>query len=206
MAITKANILTEVKQRTSRTDLTCAAGAIDNTTDITRKIESTLYDICTRAPFLVQDAAVTVTAGAHSANLPTDFSDMVDVWVASGSGSSSKLKMVTFREYVSFRNINSTASTPLRCAVSRDSTSSYSRASIFIHPPPSAETVLTIYYSYQDDDIDNIELPNRFREAIIEGTCYRVWLGMDDTEKSTFHKEKYDEQLQILLGRYGFLK
>jgi len=186
MAITKDAVLAEVKARTTRTTLA----------DVDDELAAVLLDLSTKWPFLEKSNTVTISAGGHTVALPSEYRRPlrgVTITVTKV-----KLDKLTFPEFLTRLSADTIEGTPNSFAIFNDS--------IYVHPIASAETGLTIYHAYETSDVDTIVFSDDFKEAIIEGVCWKVYEGLGQMAEATaaqMHKAFYDEQVEALKIRYA---
>jgi len=184
MSITKAQVLTEVKARTARAELSAS--------DIEKELEAILLDLSTRWPFLQKTSTVTIAASGVNASLPSDYRSLYGVTDASGRS----LEKITFKQWVAFYNISTDTAAQI------DYYTTF-QEKLYIYPAPTGETVLTLYYAYQDSSADAITLPGCFSEAIIEGVCWKVCEGKFDRDNATQFEKSYETQIASLIQRFA---
>ena len=185
--ITKADVLSQVRQRTGRTNLSAA--------DIKAELESILIDLSNRAPWPVLQ---TVTAKGLSENtesvaLPSLFRTMTAVYDANGD----KLEKRPYGWIKAMRGADDTAGTPRYYAIHG--------SNVYIYPKASASGTLYLDYAQMCTDEDAILFETDFAEAVYEGTCWKVeesYGMMGKVETTTFFKGTYEEQVGVLLNKY----
>lgn len=189
MSITKANILIEVQDRTARGS---------SLTTIDTELEAVMREVSALVPGLCQkNDTVTLGADIRAVSLPPDCLRPYSVSDASGNSIGSK---VDFENYIS--------------RVSADTTSGTMRIwtehakSLYVWRPPATEQVLTVYFDYEDSDVDAITMPDPAEEALIEGTCYAVWAGLgagvEVPPEAQTHKTEYEKHIAVLQARYAY--
>jgi len=124
MAISKAEILSDMQDRTSRTDIT----------DIDHELQAIMTDLSNAWPFLQTTSTVTIAAAANSAALPTRVRKVEDVTI---TASGAKLLRVQHSLLTKLISIDNTAATVLRWAEFKKY--------LYVHPAALAETVLQLY-------------------------------------------------------------
>jgi len=186
MAITKANILTAVKARTGRTELT----------DIDTELEGILRDLSSRWPFLEKvDATLTLTINVANMDLPADFRGVSAVKM---TVTGAKLTPQTFGQLTALLSANSTSGVPTRYAIFNDD--------LYVYPAPSSALGVTMYYSYETGDSDSIPFADCFREAITQGVCFKIYEGkslLGEVAAADMHLKLYEQQIDVLKARYA---
>jgi len=202
--ITKAAILSNVQARTSRDDL--------DADDIQQEIRAILYDICSRYSFLRKTSAFNISESTAYLTLPSDFIEDISVVQnsktvlpapSSGAGVTTfnaALQKVSMEKYLRLKDISDeTGGVYTHYAVWN--------TVLYVYPKGAEDFTysVSVYHSYEDDDEDNIELPECFKECIIEGVCWKVQEGFGlwgELESVEMHRKAYEQQLEILIARY----
>ena len=181
MTMSESEILSEVQGRCGDTSIS----------DVSDELEMILDDICNRWDFLQSSTTVTVSAEEQSADLPSGFRNLVAV-----SDSTGAMMDITSLAHILVRQkVEPDAGTIERVAIWQDT--------LYVHPKPSAETVLTIYFGYNSVTLS--DFPDHFRMAIIEGICWQIYERkglMGEAAPGTAHKAAYEEQIKALITRY----
>lgn len=177
MAILKATILTEMQNRTGRTDVT----------NIDVELASVLLDMSSAYPFLHKSGSLTLTANVATASLPSDYRK--DEGIIG-------LDPVAFADYLALAAAGTAAGTPTAYAISGKTA--------YFYPTPASNTTKTLYYSYDANDVNAIAFSDEFNEAIIEGVCYKVYerKSMGNDPAAMVHQQEYQRLLTNLVARY----
>ena len=182
MALTNAQILTEVNNRTNRSE-----------TDIDLIRNAVLNDLSNRWNYLEKTSSVTMDVAGQSKALPTGYRKVKSVIDPNGN----TLQPTTIAELLNHQAVASaTATTSLRWAQFNNS--------LYVHPKPTGQTVFTVYHSYESVDVDDFD--DCFDEAIIEGCCYKLYesLGLlGEVPAAMTHKNNFDEQVKVLTERFA---
>jgi len=193
MSITKATILTKVRERVGD------GGPTYTYTNIDAEIEIILKQIASRVPGIAQTtASLSFSVGVISATLPMGFVR----WRALTNSSNQPLeKISTLEELLARFTPSTTQGTANAWTIFG--------GKVYINPAPSGSTTLTLFYCYEDTDADAITYPDCADEAIIEGVCHLIELARGTIgtipEKAVTHKNLFDEQIAMLTARYGDL-
>ena len=186
MTIAKSDILTQVRARTGRGT---AISSIDTElASVLRELSALVYGACEKT------ATVTISTGNNN-SLPSDMQRAVSVADSTGI----LLDRVKISDLLALNNADSDEGTA----------SKWARwgGKLYVWPTPAASTTYTVYYYYEEDDVDSIGLDDVFQEALIEGVCHKVELGLGVlgavSAEAITHKRYYDEQVQILQSRYN---
>ena len=187
MAITKANILTEVRARTGR------GTAI---ADIDDELTTILMEVSALVPGAVQTSGtVTIAAFGWSVARPSDFVKLV----SASTSAKPALEKVSF-EQIQAQRAGSTTVGVVTHIATRD-------GNVYVWPVATASTVVTLYYQYEESDPDTIGLDDVCEEALIEGVCHKIELGLGALgsvpEQAVTHGTYYDKQIALLQSRYG---
>jgi len=199
MAITKENILTAVQDRTNRINLTNA--------DIRTELETIMRDLSTRYPFLEKTATVTINSSDEYGSLPSDYRSWLGLTISSIAAAEGQiykrpsLQYIPISEFLRLCNIDCDAA---GTSYVTKFTIFYDR--IYVYKRPTNAVNINLYYSYQNDDVDNIYFPDEFTEAIIEGVCWKIeeGKGMQGKVESTAEfRANYEAQVAALIKRYA---
>lgn len=187
MTITKANILTEVQNRTGR------GSSVD---DIDVELLAIMKEVSVRVSGAMETTGtVTVAASGASIAWPSDAIQIDAITDPDGK----ILEIMPIKQLLTLHEADSgDAATITNYAEYKEH--------IYVQPTPTAETILTVYYRYEEDDVDSIGFDDCFKEALIEGVCHKVELGVgllgEITPQTISHKTFFDEQVAILNLRY----
>jgi hypothetical protein len=188
MAILKANILTEVQNRTGRG--TAISDIDDELLMVMREVSSRIPAACQKS------ASVTVNASAKSASLPSDFAMPIGLL----DPNDNPLTLINFTEYLNYLQADPDAAATVTKYAVND-------GNIFVHPKPTAQTVFTMYYSYEEDDTTSIGFDDVFKTCLIEGVCHHIEAGLGVLggipEQAITHLSLYEKQITILTARYA---
>jgi len=178
MTISKSQILVEVNTRTNR-------GL--SQVDLNKYLATIMNDISISVAGLKALATLSFTSGDNVKALPSDYRSMISV---------DGLVEKSYESLASFRTQFTAEGTPEFWSVLNKQ--------LHIWPTPEDDVDISIRYIQIDDDIDNIEFPDEFKEALIEGCCYKTYEGLGYTgNEFTTHKGLYDDQIAKLKGVYG---
>lgn len=187
MTITKAAILSEVQDRSGRST---------EVVDIDVELLAIMKEVSARVPGAMGKIdTITIAASGQSVAWPDD-----TIYIEAITDPNDKVL-----EKLSIRSLLA-----LHEAASADAATitdySIFENKVYVQPTPTAETVLNVYYRYEEDDIDSIGFDDCFKEALIEGVCHKIELGKgllgEITPQTISHKTFFDEQVAILNLRY----
>lgn len=184
MAITKAEILTEVNDRLSLAQ-----------TDIDTELLTVLQEIAVAVPGILQKTdTVTILINTSNIALPSDI--ISDVAVLDSNGV--PLTRRPFQYVINKLKSSTTSGTPEYYT--------FFDRKIYVYPIASADTTLTIAYNHDDTNIESIGMPDEAKEAIIEGVCHKVELGKgvlaEPTTGTITHYNFYMNLTKLLQTRY----
>ena len=188
MTISKANILTEVQNRTGRG--TSISDIDDELLYIMREVSSRIPGACQKT------ATVTVSASAKSVSLPSDF--VVPLGLLDPNDN--PLSLISFTEYLNYLQADPDAAATVTKYAIND-------GNIYVHPKPTAQTAFTLYYSYEEDDVSSIGFDDVFKICLVEGVCYHIEAGLGVLgaipEQAITHLSLYEKQIEFMTARYA---
>ena len=191
MAITKADILTAVKTRTSRSELT-------NIDDILGNI---LVDISSRWPFLETSDTLTVAINTSSITMSTLTEQFRSMIAVVDPNDNVLTPLASFQMFLALLDASATTAVPTKYTVYNET--------LHVYAPAVAEIVLTVYHSFFTSDVNSIDFPDFFDEAIIEGTCFKVFEDLSEgfnQQFGLFHKAAYESEIEKLIARYKLMR
>ena len=171
MSITKAEILTVLNNRLRRAE-----------TDIDEEIRSALSDLSSKDDFLIKEATRDTEEDVRYYSVPANFKDRLVIKV----NDSPPLTKKTWGEYQKAIAHATGTGEPEIFALHNDF--------FWLHPCPGSTTyTMTLYYSiFHPDDLDDIEFPEIFREAVYEATICFYLIGKQLYEDLKVHIGLYD--------------
>lgn len=183
MAILKADILSEVNKRCERAE-----------TDIDSILKAVLRDLTITFPFLHVEAETSTQAGKANYNLE-DFPEnirKVDIVKIDDGEPLDEIRTFTDYQTLIAEETSADYDEPTSFIVYRDV--------LYLWPTPDDVYTLTVFASVLEDDVDDIDLPDRFEEAIIEGCCFKLYesLGEGNTEAAKVHLGLYTDAVNKL--------
>jgi len=185
MTIEKATILADVNLRLNL-----------NETDIDAKILRAIQKVISVVPGIAETTGdVDVLTGTYSIDLPSDFVAPIAVTNSSGQA----LEKTDLADLLTMLRSDSTDGTPTSYAIFA--------SSIYVQPPSSGTTPLTLFYEYEDDSADDITMPDCAYEAITESVCSLLELerGLAGviTEQASGHERLANDAIAVLVARYA---
>ena len=185
MAILKATILADVNTRLNLSE-----------TDIDAEILRAIQKIVSVVEGIAETTGtVTVLTGTNSIALPTGF--VAPIAVANSTGQA--LEKADIVDLLALMRSDSTAGTPTKWGIFG--------SSLYVQPPSSSQTVLTLFYEYEDTSAGTITLPDCAYEAITEQVCSFLELerGLAGviTEQAAGHERLAAGAIAVLMARYA---
>ncbi len=183
--MTKADILTEVRKRTGRGT---------SITDIDAEIDAVLKDITTTHTFLSTSKSFTLTADISGYNIKTAIGITGLKYVLSITDDDDKLLDEAENLEVFLRKSRTESSGTPNLWLVYD-------GKLLLYPTPDEAIAITIYYSFIHPVVgtDDIQLPDNFKDCIIEGVCYEVFRGLSQAERGRAHQLEYFSKLHKLI-------
>jgi len=192
MAITKAEIFKIVHERLKPVGLTGNVRSIDN------DLRDCLYELSNDVTLLLTATTVTTEADVATVTIPTAMRS----WYIAAIDESNFLEGGSIAEYE--RSIENTDDP----ATGEPTRIHEFNGSFYLYDPiPDDEYTVRIYGTLESTDVDDIDLANRCREALIWGVMYRLYVGgelLPDPEDDYFEKKMgiVQQQQQNCLGMY----
>jgi len=162
MAITKAEIFKIVHERLMNVGLARHITSIDN------DLRDCLYEISNDIGLLLTATTVTTTADVHTVTIPTGLRS----WFVAVIDESNFLDSGSMAEYE--RSIEGTDDP----ATGEPTKIHEYNGSFYIYDPiPDDAYTVRIYGVLEATDVDDIDMANRCREALVWGVMYRLFVG-----------------------------
>jgi len=182
MAITEAEVLSVVNDRLNRAEA-----------DISEELRWALYDISTKDNFLSDKYTFDTTDGTATYDWPTSFKEIKALRIQTGSTWTDPLEKLNFREYLKYASGDDSTGEP-------DSYTLYKSADnagkFYLYPTPGDSYTAEVWYSkYHSNSTDTIEYPERFREAVYQGTLFKVAEKYELTEAIDKHFKLYQGEI-----------
>ncbi len=176
MAISKSTILTEVNNRTARSE-----------TDIDTILRAVLLDLTLDIPALKETAYTTTTAGQAEYSLSSFPEDIRSIEVAKIDDNTPLKRLNSFKDYLALIADQTSADydEPEYYIVYNNS--------IYLYPTPDDSYTLYVYGTCLELDEDEIDLPDVYQEAIIEGCCWKLYesKGLGTHPSAQAHLQNY---------------
>jgi len=198
MSLQSSAILSAVRSRTARGQ---------SITSIDTELGIVISELCTLVPGAFQDVgSAVITANSQTVTLSFNY----NIITAIVDSSDNIITEVPINVLLAMQAAEPSASSVIKhyCKYDRYSDSQFR---IFVHPKPSSNITLSIYHIAlwtTASDID--EVPLSFLEALIEGVCFKIELGLgalgEISNETITHKTFYDEQVKILQSRYPLIR
>ena len=188
MSLEKSDILTAVRARMGRgTEIE----------DINVELKAVMIDLSQRvAGALQKTGTVTVADGTSSIALPSDCIRVREVLDPNGKNLGRK----DIGEILTQLGIDTDAAATLE-----DWT--VFEKKLYVFPRSSGGHAVTLYYRYEDSNVDAITMDDCFSEALIEGVCHKIELGMGViggiTAQTITHGTFYEKEVAALQERYA---
>lgn len=185
MTITSADLYTAVNARTGRTG------------DHDTELKAILHDLAIRGVEIRAEDTQALTTGTRNYTVPTSAKRVIlIVPVDSSSLEGDPLTQKTWEEYKWLRSQNAGNGRPLYFTTEN--------GVIYLDPPPNATTYPNMKITsvkYHADGVTTISWNDRMREALIEGVCWKVLLGLDlgGSNIGAPHKTEYELEIEKLL-------
>jgi len=194
MAISKANILSEVNSRTGRAE-----------TSIDSLIKAILLDLTIDFPFLKREVYTSTVAGQASYIIDDFSSDNATEYfrtVLFGKIDDNE-PMIEFANFEAYQE-----------AIADETQSNWGEPEYFVvydgilylYPTPDAQYTVTLFVTSVINDPDNIVLPDIFEEALIEGCCFKLYesKGQAGNTAAKAHLSLYQDAVRKLKKLYRF--
>lgn len=183
MAVSPADVLTEMQSRTGRTDVT----------SITVPLRYIVKDMTRRVPLLKASGSLTYVADTYSYVIDTALSVLHRAVEGISDTNGLPLeRIVNLEKWMMRRGDGTSKGEPCEF---------YIRAgSILVNPVPDVVYTHTIYYStVHPEDVATILLDDECFEAIVSGVCWRVWMGKGQGKTEGIdYREDYETELAKL--------
>lgn len=178
-SLNKNEILAEMQSRTLRYDVT----------DISKPLKAILIDLSQRFPFLQKTSNATVALNGHSIALPANVRQVDSVYI---TATLAALTRVEHEQLLAMLSAESTSGTV-------DLYSLFNNT-LYVWPPASAATQVTLAHSYLNDNDESIDFTDEFDEALIEGVCWKVYEGKGQLqlEVAQAHLALYQSAVEAL--------
>ena len=162
MAITKAEIFKKVHERLMSMGFARKIISIDD------ELRDCLYEISNDAAVLLTATSVTLTAETATVTKPTGLKSIYIAAIDEGN-------VLEFGSIEDYEKSIEDAATP---AYGDPTKITEFDGDLYVYDPiaDSADTV-RIYGILEEDDVDDIDLHERCREALVWGTMYRIYIG-----------------------------
>ncbi|MGE4357514.1 MAG: hypothetical protein AB7E08_03035 [Candidatus Omnitrophota bacterium] len=186
MSILKANILAEVNNRTGRAE-----------TNIDSQIKAVLLDILLTIPALHAEYTTQTEAGQKE----YDLSGIVNLGEIISVNIDDNLVLSNLSSFSDYKNL-----------IADDTEANYNEPRfyliegnyLYLYPIPDKEYELNVVYSEIDLDVDDIKLPDKYEECLIEGCCFKTYekLGLANRPEAQSHLALYQRLLGQLSTQY----
>jgi len=185
MALSKANILTQVNKRTARSE-----------TDIDSLLKAILLDLTIDFPFLKGEFYRSTIAGQPDYGVGDTFRNVTSAKI---DDKEPLIKLNTWEEYQKLieEETESDWEEPTRWII-------HDRI-LYLWPTPDKIYTLTIFSSYIGRDVDSIDLEDNFEEVLIEGVCFKLYesLGSGSSPQAQVHLGLYRDGSEKLKRIYS---
>lgn len=186
MSISKQNILAEVIIRTARTDLT----------NIDSILKAVLLDLTIDFPFLKGEFYRSTVAGTADYGVGDTLRNVALVKI---DDKAPLEKINTWEEYQALiaEETASDRAEPKRYIIHNKV--------LYLWPTPDKVYTLTIFSSYIERDVDTIDLDDNFEEALIEGSCFKLYesKGIGSSPPGQVHLGLYTKAVEQLKRIYS---
>lgn len=184
MAITKAEILTELNNRLSR-----------SATNIDKELTRALYRISRHAPLIFRWVTISLSAGQAGYDLRSSASGFSRLAFVTIDGGSPLAEITSFQDYKA-KAADETSGEydePSECVVED--------RILYFHSTPDDDYSATLFYWSFDYNPDGIELDIDFKEVLTLRTMYEYLklLGMEGSQKGLDILAEYREELKSLV-------
>lgn len=177
MAITKTEVLAKVNAQTRRAE-----------TDIDDEIKAILRDISVRDNFLFRESLRDTESGENVYSLPEDYK--AKLALACEDSDEEYLIKVPFEVYLKNKSDDKTGP-PEFFAIHNKL--------IWLLPVPDDAYTLELYYAiFHPMDADNILYDEEFREAIIQGTAWKVYEKYEIFDRAEGKRVRYEAEINKL--------
>ena len=184
MALTAADIYTEVNARTGRTG------------NHATELKAILHDLAIQGVKLLGETEQDLTSGDRNYAVPSNTKKIRSITIRNSSTIDlDPMDEITYREYKKRVEPASDNGQPEVYAVEN--------GVIYLDPPPNATTFpdMMILTELYHADSTTISWADRFREALIEGTVWKTLLGLDlGSSLGAVHGASYGDEVKKLLA------
>jgi len=192
MAITKAEIFKIIHERLKPIGLTRNVRSIDN------DLRDCLYELSNDVGLLLTATTVTTEDGVAAVTIPTGLRS----WYVAAIDEGNFLESGSIAEYE-----KSIAGTDDPATGEPTKIHEYNGNFYIYEPIPDDEYTVRIYGILEAGDVDDIDMANRCREALVWGVMYRLFIGgelLPNPNSSEFNQMMaiIDRQQQNCLGMY----
>ena len=188
MSITAANVYTVVNARTGRTG------------DHEEELLAVLQDLAICGVNLWSETEQALTSGDRSYTVPSNTKRVRAITLEDASGNElGTLDEITYEDYKNRLQPSASNGRPAVYAVFN--------GVIYLDPPPLATSYANINIIaelYHAVLVSTISWPDRFKECIVEGVCWKTLLGLDlGGSLGVVHGKSYEDEKMKLLAAQG---